>query len=400
MKVEYNDPNDQEMGDAHRAAYLIAGYIRHTLTDEERIELDEWVTASDDNMRLFAEMTDEKNIEKGLKERNIYDADKAIERLKLKLQYTEKKRPAQKLRFLSYGIAASLLLLAGIFIIYNYTKPRDKPVEIIADVPDLQPGGDKATLTISGGQKIILDTAKGNIIQEGDFKVVNMDGKISYEGKSSEAEYHTLSTPKGGQYKIILPDETAVWLNAASSLKYPVTFTGAERVVKLTGEGYFEVAKDATKKFIVNINNKGEAEVLGTHFNVNTYDDEAATKITLLEGSVKVSELTTHHSQLLKPGQQIALAANGQLTTSNNIDPEEVIAWKNGLFEFKDASIETIMLQVARWYDVTIIYEGKVDYHFNASIERKVPVSKLFHLLELTERVHFTIKDKTIIVKP
>ncbi len=143
-------------------------------------------------------MTDEKNIEKGLKERNIYDADKAIERLKLKLQYTEKKRPAQKLRFLSYGIAASLLLLAGIFIIYNYTKPRDKPVEIIADVPDLQPGGDKATLTISGGQKIILDTAKGNIIQEGDFKVVNMDGKISYEVKSSEAEYHTLSTPKGG----------------------------------------------------------------------------------------------------------------------------------------------------------------------------------------------------------
>ena len=179
-----------------------------------------------------------------------------------------------------------------------------------------------------------------------------------------------------------------------------MAFTGNERRVELTGEAYFEVTHDASKPFKVS-KNEMEVTVLGTRFNVNAYDDEASMKVTLLEGSVKVSTgQQGNTSTILKPNQQAVLTPGGQLRTTDNMNPNEIVAWKNGLFEFKDEPIESIMRQVARWYDVTINYEGKMNAHFNASIKRDVPASKLLHLLELTNRVHFEIKDKTIIVKP
>ncbi len=399
MNPENLDPGNENIDDAQRIARLIAGYIRHTLTDEERDELDEWVTSSDHNMRLFAEMTDEKNIEKGLKERNIYDPEQAVEQLKAKLALTQKRRISRKTKWLYYGIAASVLILIGTFFILSRLQDSD-PTDPISSFSDLLPGSERATLTVANGQQIILDSVKGNILTVDSMKVVNEQGELSYMGTASSNELHVLSTPMGGQYKVTLSDGTVVWLNAASSLRYPPVFDANERRVEINGEAYFEVAKDPARKFIVTIAGKGQVEVLGTQFNVNAYLDEPVTKITLLEGLVGFSPSIGGSSRDLKPGQQLSLQPNGDLTLISNADLEEIVAWKNGVFEFKDEPIEAIMRQVARWYNVTVKYEGNIAYHFNASIDRKVPVSKLFHLLELNENVHFSIHDKIIIVKP
>jgi transmembrane sensor len=397
MNDELKNTNGRQLNDAYRVAYLVAGYIRHTLTDPERDELDEWVTASQDNMRLFAELTDEKNIERGLKERGMYDADKAVQQLRKKLRRTKRQVPARKVRMYAYGIAACFIILIGVFFLYKILRDR-KPQKAIVEKTDLAPGGDKAILTLSNGKKIILDSIRGNILQQGDLKLVNENGRLSYEGKTQEIEYHTLTTLRGGQYKIILPDGTAVWLNAASSLKYPTAFAGVERLVELNGEGYFEVTKDKTKPFKVKLKNDAIVEVLGTHFNIMAYDDEQGTRTTLLEGTVKLIQSSS--SVMISPGEQAEINKDGKITLNKNVDTEEIIAWKNGMFEFHDEPIDEIMRQVARWYDVDIKYEAQPMDHFNATISRNVPVSKLFHWLESTDRVHFTIQDKTIIVKP
>jgi ferric-dicitrate binding protein FerR (iron transport regulator) len=379
----------------YRVAYLIAGYIRNSLTEAEKDELDEWVTASDENMRLFAQLTDEKTIEKGLKERGLYDADKAVERLKQKIGVQKKKR-ARTVTLFTVSIAASVLLVA---VIYYFTPffPRHRAK---ADVPlaktDLPPGGDRAVLQLADGRQIILDSTKGNILQQGDLQVSNANGTVSYRGTTNEVQLHTLSTPRGGQYQLTLADGSTVWLNAESSIRFPTAFTGNERKVEITGEAYFEVVHNEKMPFKVLVNGM-EVEDLGTAFNINAYPDEASVKTTLIEGQVRI--VTQGGTALLKPGQQ-AIKDGGELRVDASVDTDEVTAWKKGLFEFKDAPIEDIMREVARWYNVDVKYEARPTHHFNASIERRVPVSKLFQLLELTEQVHFSVDQKTIIVKP
>ena len=204
---------------------------------------------------------------------------------------------------------------------------------------------------------------------------------------------------------MILADGSKVWLNAASSLRFPANFSGKERRVELTGEGYFEVAKNAAMPFKVSIpslggtGGGGEVEVLGTHFNINSYNDEASIKTTLLEGSVKVTGLRTQASRLIKPGQQAQLNTNGQLSINSNPDIEEVMAWKNGKFYFGDAmDIVTIMRQLSRWYNIEVTYEGSFSAHFGGSISRNVNVSKVFEMLEMTGSLKFDVKGKKVTV--
>lgn len=401
MNTELNGTGDQQTDGAYRVAYLIAGYIAQTLTPAERDELDDWVTTSDENTRLFIELTDEKNIAKGLKERGLYNADKAVDLLKQKIAEREHKKPLNKIPFFAIGIAACLLLLLGLYLFTPVFQKQKANTTNTSVQKDLRPGSNKAILTLPGGKEIVLDSAKGDIVKQEDLDVVNNAGILSYSGETSKIDYHTLSTPRGGQYRLVLPDGSKVWLNAASSIKYPTAFSGKERKVEITGEAYFEVAHDANKPFIVS---RGETfvQVLGTHFNVNAYEDEDALKVTLVEGSVKVSSWigSKQESVILRPNQQAIVRPNAPLATNHSPNMDAVIAWKQGFFEFKDAPIEDIMRQVARWYNVDVKYQGKPGHHFNASIKRSVPVSKLFHLLELTDQVHFTIEDKTIIVKP
>jgi Fe2+-dicitrate sensor, membrane component len=207
---------------------------------------------------------------------------------------------------------------------------------------------------------------------------------------------------------VLLQDGSRVWLNASSSLRYPATFNGAERVVELRGEGYFEIAPvespGAEKKkgpFIVKTEGMA-VKVLGTRFNINAYKDEEIITTTLLEGSVSLSGRNQPGSaiRILKPGEQAKLYADEVIQVLENVDIEETVAWKNGQFKFNDARIETVMRQVSRWYDAEIVYRGTVNYHFNATIYRHEPVTKLLKVLEETDRVHFTIEGKKIIVRP
>lgn len=281
----------------------------------------------------------------------------------------------------------------------------------------ITPGGNKAILKLSDGTEIILDSAgEGTLAQQGQAKVIKLkEGELSYMSSanpSAETVYNTVTTPRGGQYQLTLADGSKVWLNASSSLRFPAVFSGKERRVELTGEGYFEVAKNAALPFHVQTN-KIDVEVLGTHFNINSYTDEPAIRTTLLEGSVKVGNRQwaagrgekAEKSVVLKPGEQaIAVASplttdHSPLTINHSPDLEQVVAWKNGLFQFKGADIATVLRQAARWYDVQFDIKGSVSTRFSGQISRSANIDQLLKILELTGKVKFEIHGKTIIVK-
>jgi ferric-dicitrate binding protein FerR (iron transport regulator) len=237
---------------------------------------------------------------------------------------------------------------------------------------------------------------------EGNVNVVKMpNGELAYKGSSENIEYNTLSNPRGSKViSLVLADGSKVWLNAASTLKYPTAFVGNERKVEVSGEAYFEVSHNAAMPFIVD---KGETSVrvLGTHFNVNAYDDESSVNVTLLEGSVKV--VKGNEDILISPGQQAEVFNN--IVPSNPIevhtaDVDETMAWKNGLFSYKGADIETIMRQVSRWYNVDVVIEKPVKEKFYAQVSRNTDVSNLLKMLEATKAVHFKIEGKMITVMP
>lgn len=403
--------------EAQRIAYLTAGFIKRTLSDAEHDELDAWITASDANQRLFEELISPEGIAKGLQERNAIDTEAALQKIKEQIRFQPKEEKKGKLFQLFYRVAAAVVLIAGGYLIYTMMnrKPNDEQVTVQTNA--IQPGGNYALLTLGNGKQIRLADMKNGLIDSTDGSEVLKvaDGQLSYvDNQQSNEEQHLLTTPIGGQYNVLLPDGSRVWLNAASSLKYPVSFHGKERVVELTGEGYFEVKPLAPKgvqekmPFIVKVNGI-EVEVVGTHFNINAYKDDAVIRTTLLEGSVYVRHETVGVSRqsggvseevILQPGEQAVAAANGVITLNKAINTEEIIAWKNGWFYFKDASIEFVLQQAARWYNIEVVYQTKINQHFNAEVLRSESIEKLLKLLELTGAVHFNIKNKTIYVLP
>jgi ferric-dicitrate binding protein FerR (iron transport regulator) len=309
-----------------------------------------------------------------------------------------------------YAAVAAVLLTAGAYLLYN-SRHSGVPVPAMAmnkPVKDIAaPTGAKTTLTLSGGQQILLDSAgSGPLAVQGGTSVRKLkNGQLAYENGSRNPNallYNILSTAKGGQTMVVLADGTKVWLNALSSLRYPTAFPGRERLVELDGEAYFEVSTDKSKPFKVNIRGKGEVEVLGTHFNVNAYQDEPTINTTLLEGSVRVNRKggAAETAVTIKPGQQAQMDEQ-RLRVDKDANLEEVMAWKNGYFFFDGANIEEIMRQVSRWYAIQIIYEGNVKgERFAGSLPRSANASKLLEVLSLTKTVSFDIQDNVIIVKP
>lgn len=306
-------------------------------------------------------------------------------------------------------IAAAIIIMVfstGVYVALKSDKQQTEVAQKQKQLKrgnDIAPGSDKATLTLADGSTIMLDSKhNGTLTQQGNTKVLQFNGKLTYQQLTADEHtsvisYNTIVTPKGGQYQITLPDGTIVWLNAASSLRFPTAFAGKERTVELTGEGYFEVAHNAHKPFVVK---KGDAEirVLGTHFNVKAYDEEQNIKITLLQGSVKVLQLSANQSQLLIPGQQAQVNKSGGIKLNTDVDVDEAIAWKNGLFQFSGADIHELMRQIIRWYDVEVVYQGEIDQHFRGTISKNVETSKVLQMLELTGTVHFKTEGKKIIV--
>lgn len=391
--------------DPYRAAYLIAGYINNELTEDEHDELDAWVEKSDDNMRLFGELTDERNIQESLQALRRIKPEAEYEALRQRIR-DEKPSPTMNFKT-ALAVAASLFLMVAAYIIYRWqdNKPEDEAASAIA-ANDIPPGGNHATLTVAGNITDLGKAPDGVLWLTADSTRLEKDGdgliKYTPGGYPVTNEIiHTLTTPKGGQYSVMLEDGTRVWLNAASSLSYPAVFTGGERLVHLTGEGYFEVASSGNnnhkKPFIVQVGDM-EVRVTGTKFNINAYDDEPAVNSTLLEGSVTVSSPNGDQIKLI-PGQQ-AQYANNKLGLNKTVSVEEVTAWKNAIFKFRDSDLKSIMRQVQRWYNATVIYKGNIEGHFNATIDRNVPVSRLLHYLQLTGHVSFEIKGDTILVEP
>lgn len=386
--------------EAYRIAYLIAGYIRNTLTAKEHIELDDWVNENDSNMKLFEDLTDEQNISANLEWMDKVQSEKIFEQLQHQGRF---EKPKGIVRRWAWIPAAAMFALA-VFFAHRYFKhsPAVNDKLLVTNPAPLQPGGNKATLTLANGVVIDLNAAKdGLLLTEENTHVSKMvDGKLLYgENASAGADpgIHTLSTPAGGQYQVILGDGTKVWLNAESTLRYPAAFTGEARKVELTGEAYFEVAHHVDMPFAVMLSDSNAVEVLGTHFNVQAYADETEKTITLVEGRVMVKSRQTQVT--LAPAMQAAINET-TVSTATDVDTEEITGWKDGLFVFHDAPIEKVMNQVARWYNARVIYEGTIKQQFNATIHRSEPLSKLLHLLELNGYVKFKTENDIIYVSP
>ncbi|HEV8083953.1 MAG TPA: FecR domain-containing protein [Chitinophagaceae bacterium] len=266
---------------------------------------------------------------------------------------------------------------------------------------EIIPGGNKAILKLADGSIIDLEKAKNGIIgNNSNSKVTKPEnGQVVYEGAAnseSKIGENTISTPRGGQYMVVLSDGTKVWLNASSSITFPVAFNGKERLVQLTGEGYFEVAKNPFVPFKVQIKEM-EIAVLGTHFNVMAYDDENIVKTTLLEGSVKVSNEKA--LAILKPGQQASLKNRNGSFTVQQADVEEAVGWKNGFFIFNRSTLSSIMFQLSRWYDFDVRMTGDIsNKKFSGTIARSTNISKVLEMLSLTKEVSFKTEGRTIAV--
>jgi len=305
---------------------------------------------------------------------------------------------------LSAAASIALLIGIGIYLFYPNKSQPDTTPPIAVKTNDVKaPASNRATVTLSTGQVVYLDSVQNGVIaQQGNVSLEKQaDGKIVYSQSSidnGELKYNTLTNPRGSKViDMALSDGSHVWLNAGSTMIYPITFIGDERKVTITGEAYFEIAHNALKPFKVS---KGEMEVtvLGTHFNVNAYDDEKDIRVTLLEGSIRTS-IANGPSTMVKPGQQ-AIAGNGKLKVESDVDTEQVMAWKNGRFEFKSTDLSSIMRQVGRWYDVEVVFEADVrNERFSGGIARQENASQVMHMLELTNTVHFTIEGNKIVVR-
>jgi transmembrane sensor len=307
-------------------------------------------------------------------------------------------------RLRTFAAAAAVLALAvsGLLYFMRETPPPTRGTSTFAADHQVKPGGNKAVLTLADGSQITLDSAgNGAIAQQGNVQVIKLNsGQLAYQAGGAgqpKSGYNTLTTPRGGQFRIVLPDGSNVWLNAASSLRFPTAFAGKERAVELQGEAYFEIAENTQQPFKVMVNDM-TVQVLGTHFNVMAYADEQQARTTLLQGAVKV--VRGVQALTLKPGQQAVTDHQSNINLKENINLEEVVAWKNGYFQFNHEPLEGVMRQVGRWYDAEIAYEGNVpSREFGGQVLRSSSITDVLKMLELTG-VHFRVEGKKIIVTP
>ncbi|HTI93278.1 MAG TPA: FecR domain-containing protein [Puia sp.] len=422
-----------------RIGVLVRKWQSGQISEAEKAELEQWYNSFDDSLLTEdgSESVDalRQRLYLQILERSDITAPPGDDAPSFETQIEEDTTPTIRPHWPRLAAAASLIVVlsgAAYLIVHKQQQPQ---TITRATTHDLAPGGNKAILTLANGSRIVLDSAhNGLLTQQQDIAIEKTaDGSLRYTSNTAAANaaasgtaaanaagantgtnaasgtgvsnstgvnaselYNTISTPKGGQYAVTLADGTKVILNAASSLRYPASFTGKDRSVQLSGEGWFEVAQDKQHPFIV-ISGQQEVKVLGTQFNLNAYDDEPGIKTTLVTGSVIVSSRSTHQSHSLSPGQQ-CLLTNTNLSIST-ADTEEATSWKNGYFMFESEDITSIMRKIARWYDVEVKFEGtRPSDKFNGTVHRFVNVSQVLKKLELTNKVHFNIEGRTIVV--
>ena len=367
---------------------LLANYLAGKCTEEEAALLESW--------HLDYELDDKDSINPEDQSKDLDEVWNALEQRELVSK--------RIVMWPKMAVAAAVLLVTGmaLFFYLQQSKPVEQVTNAVSDIP---PGKNDAVLTLSNGQKIVLnETSEGEIANQSGISITkDKDGTIVYHSNgaagvklnSGELLYNTITTPRGGKYQLNLPDGSKVWLNAGSSLKYPVVFAENERRVELSGEAYFEVSKDKKRPFYVNSDRQG-LKVLGTHFNINAFRDEPETRTTLLEGSVKITPeyKTVTNSSLrdvvLIPGQQSLV---GRTITVSKANIEEAISWTNGMFQFNDTDLSSVMRQASRWYDVDVVYKGGVPaIKFSGEVSRNVNASAFLDMLKYLD-IKFSIEN-------
>lgn len=383
--------------EGERLNYLIHQYASKRASGEEVEELFAWLRTAENHDLLLASLEKMATEKEPAKDYRPEYWEPVIH-----MVLHERKTATGKLvifRNWKWIAAASIVLVlaAAAYFWLAAGESKDRSVVVVNET-EILPAKTGAILTLADGSEVLLDTVRnGTIALQGGVAAKVTDGVLSYEGKGGQVLYNTMSTPKGRQYRIALPDGSEVWLNASSSIRFPTVFKGGERIVEVKGEVYFEVARDKTKPFRVQVNGSLDVEVLGTHFNINAYDNEQTINTTLLEGSIKVN------GAAINPGQQAQVGAtNRDKVFVNDADIAKVMAWKNGLFDFDNVKLEDAIRQLERWYDVEVIYENGIpDIELMGKLSRGVNLNDLMGVLEslgvnaqLTGRKLIIFKEK------
>lgn len=382
--------------DTSRITYLLQRYTSRTCTRQELEELFAYIAEAPENEAFHDFMeTVYRDIPPG----------EVLPEVDLDSVYRNiiPPAPAKRLFPLRYAAAAAVLLAVAV-LAFLWLRPG-RSVQTNAPLAKqaatgITPGSNKAMLTLSDGTTIPLDSNGQQVISAGNTSISRKNGQLVYDAGTTDGHvhYHTLTTPRGGQFRLTLPDGTRVWLNSASTLRYPTVFKGKERSVELQGQGYFEVAQNAGQPFKVMVNTM-EVQVLGTGFDIMAYGDEATVNTTLVEGSVQVKQGNT--TRMLKPGQQAVLNTASHALSVQNADIQKIIAWKNGLFVFNNMTLTAILREVARWYDVEIVYTVTPSAElYGGGISRSLQLSGVLDLLEANGFNHFRIEGRKVIVLP
>ncbi|MET6997630.1 FecR family protein [Chitinophaga defluvii] len=395
----------------YEIAGLIAKSLSTKLSSEEAAQLEAWVAESDENKKLWERLTDPLYLEAQV----AYwenKKDKKVYWKRLSERNSRKQLPGRMFVYKALRYAAiilPLILICGAgWYLFSGQGQKSATTKDLASVHIL-PQGKVAQLILANGKKInLVDNHQEAITEKDGTKVRNDSSVLSYASGpgdlQAETLYNTLVIPPGGEYRIVLSDGTKVWLNAASSLRYPTQFNGKERKVYLSGEAYFEVAKDAAHPFMVNAD-KMDITVLGTKFNVSSYPDDPIQKTALAEGSVLINDVGQSAKKrdgvILKPGYEAVITKNDRAIQVNKVNVEAALAWKNGMFIFDSESLGSLMRKLSRWYNIEVKYDDGVDtlFHFTGRIQRYEEISGILHLIELTGKVGFTFKDNELHVK-
>jgi ferric-dicitrate binding protein FerR (iron transport regulator) len=394
---------------ASHIAQLIIKQLNDDITIEEKEELQAWIDRSESNKAMADQFLVDENLFNGLKE--TFNAEEKVWN-RLSTHITDQPAKVRSIKPWIKWTAAAAIIIAiatvAVFSLQTKDHTTNPPVAKVTDVP--APANNRAVITLADGTKLYLDSSgSGVLAQQNSVTVVkNEKGEVEYRsaitGSPLTLSYNTAFNPRGSKaLSLTLSDGTKVWLNSESSLRYPASFaSSAVRDVEITGEAYFEVAHNSKQPFKVHLPNGAIVEDIGTSFNINAYADEDAIKTTLIEGSVRVSNGSPDHritkSQILKPGQQARLVS-GELSVVSNVDLEQVMAWKNGLFSFKSTDLKTLMNQIARWYDVDVNYEGIQKIRLSGYVSRDVPLSQTLELLQ-SNGVHFRREANKIVMLP
>lgn len=387
----------------HNFIQLLDKYLNGDASEEEAHLLKEYYRRLDEKSNENLSEEEEQILYRKMLE-NIYEEIHGE-------QHIKRRPPVKRIRIFWYAAASVVLILLSSAGIYFFEHSQlIHQIAVHKQLHDITPGGNRALLTLSNGATIVLDSAhQGQLASQGNSKIVKAgSGLLLYQspvgnmqvaggGVESSVQYNTLTTPRGGKYQLVLPDGSKVWLNSASSIRYPTAFTGKTREVAVTGEVYMEVTEDADHPFIVTTRNSS-ITVLGTHFNVMAYDNELAVKTTLLEGSVKVSIPRSNKAIIIKPGQQAGVDNTAQNINVKEVNAADVAAWIHGLLSLNDCSVKEFMDQLSRWYDVDIEYTGKVrDKRFGGTINRNTQLSDVLSALSAIG-IQTKLQGKKIIV--